>query len=254
MDSHVNHLVTTHRLFKSFGAFKAVSDVTLEFTTGMRYALIGPNGAGKTTLVNLLAGTVKPTDGRVFLGDSDITDLPQHCRVKRGVVRTFQINNLFLGLTVLESVVLAICERNGTAGIWFRNVSSRSEEIAEARELLSAVNLEIDADARTSHLSYGKKRLLELALALAVRPKFLLLDEPAAGVPAAECKDIFNVVASLPCDVTVVIIEHDMELVFRFAERIIVLVEGGVLTEGTPSEVASDRRVRKVYLGETPRG
>ena len=240
----------TEGLSKAFGAFKANSDITLSFPLGARHALIGPNGAGKTTLINLLTGALAPTSGDVYLGDEKITQLPQHQRVKRGMTRTFQINTLFAGLTVLESVVLAICERDGTAHVWHRTVSRRVAEATEAQALLAMLRLSRDADTLTRNLPYGKQRLVEIALALATRPKILLLDEPAAGIPAAESAELFGVIAALPRDVTILFIEHDMELVFRFAERITVLVGGKVLTDGTPAEIAADPRVREVYLGE----
>jgi len=240
----------TEGLSKHFGAFKANSDVTLAFPHGARHALIGPNGAGKTTLINLLTGALAPTSGDVFLGDERITTLPQHQRVKRGMTRTFQINTLFAGLTVLESVVLAVCERRGSAGVWHRTVESRREEAGEARALLEMLRLGPVADTLTRNLPYGKQRLVEIALALATKPRILLLDEPAAGIPAGESAELFSVIAGLPRDVTILFIEHDMELVFRFAERITVLVGGRVLTEGAPAEIAADPRVREVYLGE----
>ena len=237
-------------LSKSFGAFKANSDVSLSFTAGARHALIGPNGAGKTTFINLLTGYLKPTSGEVHLGDENVTSLPQHARVKRGMTRTFQINTLFPGLTVLESVVLAACERAKRGGVWWRTVASEAGAIDEARELLGRLRLLADADVPTRNLPYGKQRLLEIALALATQPSVLLLDEPAAGIPTGESAELFGVIAQLPRDVTIVFIEHDMSLVFRFAERITVLVGGSVLVEGAPEEIAKDRRVREVYLGE----
>jgi branched-chain amino acid transport system ATP-binding protein len=240
----------TAGLGKRWGAFHAVSDVSLSFASGARHALIGPNGAGKTTFINLLTGVFPPSAGRVFLGDRDITALPQHQRVKRGLSRTFQINTLFPGLTVLESVVLAICERRGSAGTWRRTVAQQVEAVDEANALLGTLQLVDERDEETRNLAYGKQRLLEIALALATKPAILLLDEPAAGIPAGESAELFGVIANLPRDVTVVFIEHDMELVFRFAERITVLVAGRVLTEGAPAEIAADPRVREVYLGE----
>jgi branched-chain amino acid transport system ATP-binding protein len=241
----------TQGLSRRFGDFVANSAITLTFEAGARHALIGPNGAGKTTLINLLSGYLAPTQGEVYLGAERITHLAQHERVKRGMARTFQINTLFPGLTALESVVLAVCERKGFGGQWWRTVAGRRAEIDEARELLGSLRLERDADRPTRSLPYGKQRLLEIALALATRPSILLLDEPAAGIPAAESAELFEVISALPREVTVVFIEHDMGLVFRFAERITVLVGGRVLTEGTPREIADDRRVQEVYLGET---
>ncbi|HXH02121.1 MAG TPA: ABC transporter ATP-binding protein [Candidatus Competibacteraceae bacterium] len=244
----------TQGLSKRWGAFQANSDISLSFPVGARHALIGPNGAGKTTFINLLTGVYAPSAGEVFLGEERITDLPQHQRVKRGLTRTFQINTLFPGLTVLESVVLAILERKGMAGLWHKTVASQREESAEAWELLKTLHLERDADTLTRSLPYGKQRLVEIALALATRPKILLLDEPAAGIPAAESAELFSVIAGLPREVTILFIEHDMELVFRFAERITVLVGGRVLTEGTAAQIAVDPRVKEVYLGEAQHG
>ena len=240
----------TEGLSKQFGEFKANTDVALTLPPGARHALIGPNGAGKTTLINLLTGVFPPSAGDVFLGGERITGLAQHERVKRGVTRTFQINALFPGLTVLESVVLAVCERKGRAAVWHRTVATLEDEIDEAHALLRSLRLDTDADTLTRNLPYGRQRLVEIALALATRPRILLLDEPAAGIPSAESAELFGVIAALPKDVTILFIEHDMELVFRFAERITVLVGGKVLTEGTPAEIAADPRVREVYLGE----
>jgi branched-chain amino acid transport system ATP-binding protein len=250
----VTPALSTTGLSKRFGGFAANTDISLTFPQGARHALIGPNGAGKTTLINLLTGALPPSSGDVFLGGTRITALPQHERVKRGMTRTFQINTLFAGLTVLESVVLAISERKGAAGVWFRTVASRREEIDEAQALLASLRLAADANALTRDLPYGKQRLIEIALALATRPQILLLDEPAAGIPAGESAELFAAIAALPKDVTILFIEHDMELVFRFAERITVLVGGRVLTEGAPAEIAADPRVREVYLGEAQHG
>ena len=240
----------TEGLSKQWGEFRANSDVSLSFAPGARHALIGPNGAGKTTFINLLTGALPPTSGHVFLGDESITTLRQHQRVKRGMTRTFQINTLFPGLSVLESVVLAVCERKGRAAVWYRTVDKLEEEKDEAQKLLSVLRLSAEAGELTRNLPYGKQRLVEIALALATRPSILLLDEPAAGIPAAESAELFTVISELPRDVTILFIEHDMELVFRFAERITVMVGGKVLTEGTPAEIAADRQVREVYLGE----
>jgi branched-chain amino acid transport system ATP-binding protein len=240
----------TQGLSKHWGGFKANSDITLSFEPGARHALIGPNGAGKTTFINLLTGVYAPTAGDVFLGDERITALPQHERVKRGVTRTYQITTLFPGLTVLESIVLALNERKGRARTWWRTVARCRAEIDEAMEILRSLRLEGEADTETRALAYGKQRVVEIALALATRPDILLLDEPAAGIPAGESAELFGVLAGLPRAVTVLFIEHDMDLVFRFAERITVLVGGTVLVEGTPEEIARDKRVKEVYLGE----
>jgi branched-chain amino acid transport system ATP-binding protein len=246
----VSVALRTAGLTKQWGAFAAVSDASLEIRHGARHALIGPNGAGKTTLINMLTGVLAPTQGQVFLGAQDITGVPQHERVKLGMTRTFQINSLFNGLTVLESVMLAVCERTGAAWHWWKRTARHSGEIDQAMDLLRVLNLDGEAGTLTRHLAYGKQRLVEIALALATRPRILLLDEPAAGIPASQTQEVFAVLAALPADVTILFIEHDMDLVFRFAERITVLVGGRVLMEGTPDEVARDPRVREVYLGE----
>jgi ABC-type branched-subunit amino acid transport system ATPase component len=216
---------------------------------GARHALIGPNGAGKTTLINLLTGYLQPSAGAVLLKGEDVTRCPQHQRVKRGLARTFQINRLFADLTVLESVTLAVCEQRGLAARFWRPVAAHGEALDDAAALLGRLRLLDVAHARTRDLAYGKQRLVEIALALAVRPSVLLLDEPAAGVPAAESRELLETIAQLPREVSIVLIEHDMDLVFRFADRITVLVAGAILTEGTPQAIAADPRVQEVYLG-----
>ncbi len=219
----------------------------------MRYALIGPNGAGKTTLINLMTGMLRPDSGRIFLGDEDITALPPEERVRLGLVRTYQINSLFPHLTALESVTLAVCERRRVARIWWRPLTAYRDEVEEAHAILARLTLGPVCHRPTRELAYGQQRLLEIALALATKPKVLLLDEPAAGVPREESRELFEAIAGLSSDITVLFIEHDMELVFRFASRIVVLVGGSVLVEGTPAEIAADPRVRAVYLGKAHR-
>jgi branched-chain amino acid transport system ATP-binding protein len=249
-----SHVLRTERLTKRWGPFAANKDLTVSFPVGIRHALIGPNGAGKTTFVNLLTGAFEPSSGAVFLGDENITALSQNERVKRGMTRTFQINTLFAGLTILESVLMAILERKGVAGAWHVPVSSRAHELREARDLLAQLHLDAEATEVTRNLPYGKQRLLEIGLALATKPKILVLDEPAAGIPGSEIADVFSVIAALPSDVTILFIEHDMDLVFRFAQRISVLSAGELLAEGTPEEISANQRVREVYLGEAVHG
>jgi branched-chain amino acid transport system ATP-binding protein len=244
----------TEGLVRDWGALRAVSDVSFSLAAGARHALIGPNGAGKTTFINVLAGVLRPSAGEVFLDGERITHLPQHLRVKRGMTRTFQINTLFPGLTALESVVLAVCERDGSGGDWFRPVAGHRRQIEEARAVLDGLHLGAVANELTRNLPYGKQRLLEIALALATRPRILLLDEPAAGIPIGESTEVFGALARLPQDVTILFIEHDMDLVFRFAERITVMLAGRILVEGTPEEVARNPKVREVYLGEAQHG
>jgi branched-chain amino acid transport system ATP-binding protein len=239
----------TEGLSRRFGALEAVAGVSLTLPPGARHALIGPNGAGKTTLINLLTGVLAPSSGEVYLGEERITGLRQHARVKRGLARTFQINALFGGLTVLESVALAILERDGRAGQWRRPVARYGAEADEAMALLATLRLAEDAHRRTATLPYGRQRLVEIALALATRPRILLLDEPAAGIPAAESGAVLGAIAALPASVSVLFIEHDMGLVFRFAERITVLAAGRILAEGDAETIRRDERVRAVYLG-----
>jgi branched-chain amino acid transport system ATP-binding protein len=243
-------VLETERLEKHFGGIAAVADVSIKIEKGARHALIGPNGAGKTTVINLLTGVLRPTAGRILLEGEDIVALQAHQRVRRGLARTFQINQLFLDLSPLETVGLAISERMGLGAQWWRLVGSRSEVNAEIVELLERFHLADVMGERTGNLPYGKQRLLEIALAIACRPNVLLLDEPAAGVPEEERHEILASVAALPADVTVLLIEHDMDLVFAFADRISVLVNGALLVDGPPAEVARDPRVKAVYLGE----
>lgn len=233
-----------------FGAFRPVDGVTIHLHPGARQALVGPNGAGKTTLINLLAGVLRPTSGSICIGDQDITSWPPDRRARLGLSRTFQINSLFSSLTVLRSTVLAIAEREGISAIWWRRLVDYHEVFEEACTLLSSMGLGAFANTRVSELSYGKQRIVEIVLALAARPRILLLDEPAAGVPEGERGELFDAITALPSSISVLFIEHDMDLVFRFARRISVLVDGRILVEGTPNEVADDRRVREVYLGD----
>ena len=243
-------VLRTRGLMKRFGGITATDDVSLDIRRGARHALIGPNGAGKTTLINLLTGVLEPTAGRVELQGRDITDLAPHRRVGLGLVRTFQINQLFGTLTPLQSLALAVGSRLDAARRWWQPMGADAAVANECEALLGQFRLQEQADRPTKELPYGKRRLLEIALAVALKPTVLLLDEPAAGVPAGERADILATVAALPADVSVVLIEHDMDLVFSFATRLTVLVNGAVLTEGTPKEIAVDPRVKAVYLGE----
>jgi len=244
----------TRGLGKQFGGLKVTRDLSLKIEQGARHALIGPNGAGKTTVINLLTGVLKPNSGRILLQGNDITDLPVHVRVLRGLSRTFQINQLYADLTPIETIGLAVAERLGRGGDWWRVMGSRADVNAEIAENLERFHLTDVMNEVTATLPYGKQRLLEIAVAIASRPRVLLLDEPAAGVPASQRHDILAAVAALPREVTVLLIEHDMDLVFSFADRISVLVNGAMLVEGTPEEVARDSRVKAVYLGEEAHG
>ena len=244
-------VLQTRDLVRKFGGFVATDYVNLSVAAGARHALIGPNGAGKTTLINLLTGYLEPSAGRVELLGEDVTTMAQHERCRRGLVRTFQINQLFADMTVLESVALAVSEQAGLGTHWWKPLAARGEVVDQAAAILERLKLLPDAYERTRNLAYGHQRLIEIALALAMRPKVLLLDEPAAGVPTGESRELFETIAQLPREVTIVLIEHDMDLVFRFAERISVLVSGAILVEDAPDRIAANPRVKEVYLGES---
>ncbi|MCP9627161.1 ABC transporter ATP-binding protein [Rhodopseudomonas palustris] len=246
----MSYALQTIGLDKHFGGLHVTRDLSLNIAPGARHALIGPNGAGKTTVINQLTGVLKPNSGRILLEGQDITDMPVHKRVLRGLSRTFQINQLYADLTPLETIGLAVSERSGHGGDWWRRMGTRVDINDEIAENLARFRLLDVMNEPTGRLPYGKQRLLEIAVAIATRPRVLLLDEPAAGVPESERHDILAAVANLPRDVTVLLIEHDMDLVFSFADRISVLVSGGLLTEGPPDEVARDPQVKAVYLGE----
>jgi ABC-type branched-subunit amino acid transport system ATPase component len=247
-------LLETRGLGINFGALAAARDVNLRLDAGARHALIGPNGAGKTTLINLLTGVLKPTAGQVLFKGDDITAFAQADRVKLGIARTFQINRLFRGLSVLDNVYIAVAERLGAAPTMLRPAGARKDVVEEALALLDTLRLTDDANHRISELPYGRQRLVELAITLGLKPDVLLLDEPAAGVPSTESHIILDAVAALPRQIGVLIIDHDMDLVFRFAERITVLVSGAVFAEGTPKEIAANPDVRAVYLGQAGHG
>jgi ABC-type branched-subunit amino acid transport system ATPase component len=238
------------KLNRTFGALPVTRDVDLALERGARCALIGPNGAGKTTLVNLITGVLKPHSGRVLLNGEDITASSQADRARRGLARTFQINQLFRGLTVLENLCMTVGERDGHCNNLWRSSGSKREVIDEAIGYLDSLRLTDDALKLVRELPYGRQRLVEIAIALAQKPRVLLLDEPAAGVPSSESHLILDVVAALDPDIAVLIIEHDMDVVFRFAKEITVLVQGAVFTQGTPAEIMSNEQVRAVYLGQ----
>ena len=239
----------TTGLVKRFGGLVAIDNVSFRLEEGARHALIGPNGAGKTTFINLLTGVLPPTAGRILLEGAEITNLRPELRVRRGLVRTFQINQLFPAMTPAETLGLAVSERLGGGWDWWRIAGGKDVIIRDIADIATRFDLADVLDERTSNLPYGKQRLLEIAVAFACRPRVLLLDEPAAGVPEAERHELLAAVAALPRDVSVLLIEHDMDLVFSFAERISVLVNGALLTEGTVEEVSSDAQVKAVYLG-----
>ena len=246
----MSHLLAINGLRAGYGQSVVLPGMSLTLGEGQVLALLGRNGTGKTTVINLLTGVLKPNGGRILLEGNDITDLPVHTRVLRGLSRTFQINQLYADLTPLETVGLAVSERLGRGGDWWRRMGTRDDVNGEIAETLARFHLLDVMNERTATLPYGKQRLLEIAVAIATKPRVLLLDEPAAGVPESERHDILAAVAALPRDVTVLLIEHDMDLVFSFADRISVLVNGAMLVEGPPDEVARDPQVKAVYLGE----
>ena len=243
-------VLSTSLLNKTFGALHVTQNVSLELKPGERHALIGPNGAGKTTLVNLITGVVSPDSGAVFLNGTDVTGLAQAARVKLGLGRTFQINQLFRELSVLENVALSVAERQGVGARLLRPLGRHDGVLQEAMLLLEQFQLQDDALTPIRELAYGRQRLVEIAIAIGQQPSVLLLDEPAAGVASAESGLILDAVDRLDDSVAVLIIEHDMDVVFRFADQITVLVSGAVLTQGTPAQIAADPQVRSVYLGE----
>lgn len=243
-------VLETRHLCKSFGALIVAENISFRLEVGARHALIGPNGAGKTTFVNMLTGLLSPSSGQVLLGGENITRLAQEARVKRGIGRTFQVNALFREMSVLDNVALGVAERQGVARRLWRTASGHRQVCEDTFALLDTLGLSDDADTRIVDLPYGKQRLVEIAIALGLKPRVLLLDEPAAGVPSLESGMILQVLDRLPEEIAILIIEHDMDLVFRFARCITVLVDGTVLCEGAPAEIASDPRVQQVYLGE----
>jgi len=247
-------VLETRALCKNFGALQVAQNIDFSMNAGARHALIGPNGAGKTTLVNLITGVLRPTAGQVILNGEDVTNLAQADRVKRRLARTFQINQLFRGLSVLENVCMSIAERIGATRDMFRPMGRHVELIDEAHEILKSLKLDGDAGRTLKELPYGRQRLVEIAIALGLKPTVLLLDEPAAGVPSTESRILLDVIDQLPSEIAVLIIEHDMDVVFRFAREITVLVNGRVLVRDTPAKIAADERVREVYLGKRAHG
>ena len=243
-------LLAIERLCAGYGEAVVLSNISLSLREGQALALLGRNGMGKTTVINLLTGVLRPTAGRIELEGRDITALLPHRRVRLGMARTFQINQLFLDLTPLESIGLVISERLGSGADWWRLVGTKSAITDEIAEIVQRFRLADVMHERTAILPYGKQRLLEIALAFACRPRVLLLDEPAAGVPEAERHELLATIEALPKEVTVLLIEHDMDLVFSFAQRISVLVNGALFVDGAPDDVARDPRVKAVYLGE----
>ena len=242
-------LLEARNVSLAFGGLQVTRDVSFQLNAGDRVALIGPNGAGKTTLVNLITGDLKPGAGHFLMGDDDITALSIPQRVQRGLVRTFQTTRLFQNLTVADNVALAIMQRKGISRRFFSSSTELPDVRAEWREILSHLGLDRLAYRKVIELAYGQQRLIELAIGLALHPKVLLLDEPAAGVPHDEAPKILEAINALPKDIAVLMIEHDMDLVFKFASRVLVLAAGRLIFEGSPADVTADHEVRRAYLG-----
>ena len=249
--SAAQFVLQTQGLSKRFGGIVATDNVSLNLAAGARHALIGPNGAGKTTLINLMTGMLAPSAGSIVLNGADISRAAPQARVQRGMVRTFQINQLFASMSPLQALATVVSQQRGLGNAWWQPLGRNAAVMARCEALLDQFRLSEVATQRTEFLPYGKRRLLEIALALACEPKVLLLDEPVAGVPAGEREELLQTVADLPADVSVLLIEHDMDLVFNFAKRITVLVNGAILTEGTPEQIAADPQVKAVYLGHS---
>lgn len=245
----MNDLFRVEHLSKSFGGLAVSRDISLSMAAGERLALIGPNGAGKTTFVNLVTGQIKPSTGRVFLNGEDITQLGAVRRVRKGLVRTFQVTRLFSELTPEEHVTLTVLQREGKATRILSRFRGNSTVADEVHDILGTLGLKEVAGRKVGEVAYGQQRLLEIAIALALRPKVLLLDEPAAGVPSIDTPRIEQALERLPSSLAVLMIEHDMDLVFRFAKRVVVLAAGEIIFEGPPSNVAADPKVREAYLG-----
>jgi branched-chain amino acid transport system ATP-binding protein len=247
-------VLETKHLIKRFGGIVATNDVTMKVYKGARHALIGPNGAGKTTLINLLTGVLEPTSGDILLNGEDIRKLAPHKRVRRGMVRTFQISQLFNELTPLEALAMTVSVQQGDGAGFWKPLGHKAQVAETCERLLREFHLDDVMNRKTAVLPYGKRRLLEIAIAIACEPKVLLLDEPVAGVPEGDRQEIFDIINTLPADVSVLLIEHDMDLVFNFAKSVSVLVNGAVFAEGDVQTISNDPRVKAVYLGEAVHG
>ena len=241
--------LSTEALSRSFGGLRAVHDVSLALEQGELHAVIGPNGAGKSTLVNLLSGELKPTSGRIVLAGRDVTGLPVHRRVHLGIARSFQRTNIFPSLSMLENARLAVQATAGTAAFPLANASRARNLVDDAVAALARAGLMHDHGRIAGTLSHGEQRQLEIAMALASRPKVLLLDEPLAGMGPEEGERMAALLKSLTADLAILLIEHDMDFVFKVADRMTVMVEGTVLASGKPAEVRASKAVQSAYLG-----
>jgi branched-chain amino acid transport system ATP-binding protein len=244
-------VLRTDRLRRTFGSLVVTNDVDLAVEAGERHVIIGPNGAGKTSLINQIGGQLAPSGGRIFVKDADITGWPPNRVSRMGVARTFQRNNLFQNLSVIENLRLAVEARRGRPLDFFRPVARQRALIGRAEELMARVHLAGDGARLARNLSYGEQRQLEIGIALAGEPDLLLLDEPTSGMSPAETARMIELIASLPRSLSILMIEHDMKVVFTLADRITVLYYGEVLATGAPADIQSSTRVREVYLGMT---
>ena len=236
-------------LSKDFGGVRPLRNVSFSVEAGERLAIIGPNGAGKTTLLNLLDGQLHPTSGRVYLFGQDITNVATHSRAHLGIARSFQLTSLCLNLTVLENISLALQGTRPSRFQMLRSASTYEHLCTKAKELLDSMDLWRKKDNPVHAISYGEQHKLDIALSLALEPKLLLLDEPSSGLTTAESSDITSMIRSLGTDITVILVAHDMDLVFGVAERIIVLYDGGIIAEGTGEKINTDPRVKEIYMG-----
>jgi branched-chain amino acid transport system ATP-binding protein len=242
-------VLRTDHLCRAFGSLVVTNDVNLTVNAGERHVIIGPNGAGKTSLVNQIGGQLEPSSGRIFVKNSDITGWSPSRVSRLGVARTFQRNNLFQNLSVIENLRLAVQARRGNPLDAFTPVRRLRDLIGRAEELMRRVHLGGDGARLARNLSYGEQRQLEIGIALAGEPDLLLLDEPTSGMSPAETGRMIELIASLPRSLAILMIEHDMKVVFSLADRITVLYYGEVLATGTPAQIQANRRVREVYLG-----
>jgi branched-chain amino acid transport system ATP-binding protein len=243
-------LLTLANLSKRFGGVNATDDVSLEVADGEVHALLGPNGAGKTSLINQISGALLPDRGRILFKGEDITRLPTHQRVARGLVRSYQITRLFKSFSVLDNVALAVQARSGSSLSFWHPVAGEPKLFDEARALLADIGLEAQAHIRADRLAHGEQRALEVGLALATRPSLLLLDEPLAGTGPEESARMVALIERLRTSTTVLLVEHDVEAVFRLATRVTVLVNGRVIASGEPEAVRRHPAVIAAYLGE----
>jgi len=243
-------LLELHGLVRRYGGLVATDHLNLSVSAGQTHAIIGPNGAGKTTLIQLISGGLFPNEGRIILDGQDITALPMHQRVRQGLARSYQITTVFKSCTVLENIALAVQARHGSSMRFWRPVLADSAIFDEARELATQIGLEASLDRLAGNLAHGEQRQLEVGLALATRPRLLLLDEPMAGMGPGESQQLVELITALKGSITVLLVEHDMEAVFQLAQRISVLVAGRIIAGGTGEEIRNDPEVRKAYLGD----